>query len=233
MGAREGRVAGKTAIVTAAGQGIGREIALAFAREGAVVHAVDINAAAVDAVAGESDAMHAHAVDVTDQDSIQALAGEVPGPDVLVNGAGTVHHGTILDCDEAAWDFSFDLNVKSMYRTIRAFLPAMLESGGGSIVNMASVASSLQGIPNRCVYGASKAAVIGLTKTLALEFGREGLRVNAVCPGGTKTAFLQGFQIDEKIDLSLLGRTGLHTLPRSSLVRRSKRPARLPAARSG
>jgi len=154
------RMAGKTAVITAAAQGIGRAAALAFAREGAEVVATDINADRLKELEGTK-GIRTRLLDVRDSGAVQALAGEIGPVDALFNCAGFVHNGTILDCTEQDWDFSFDLNVKSMYRTIRAFLPAMLERGRGSIVNMSSAASSVKGAPNRFVYGASKAAVIG------------------------------------------------------------------------
>ena len=187
-----GRLQGKTALVTAAAQGIGEATARAFAAEGAAVLATDINAArlaALDAVAG----IRTEVLDVTDAAAVAALAAAYR-PQVLFNCAGFVHHGSILDCAESDWDFSFELNVKSMYRTIRAFLPAMLAHGGGSIVNMASVASSVKGVPVRCVYGASKAAVIGLTKSVAADFVAQGVRCNAICPGT-----VQSPSLDERI----------------------------------
>jgi 2-keto-4-pentenoate hydratase/2-oxohepta-3-ene-1,7-dioic acid hydratase in catechol pathway/NAD(P)-dependent dehydrogenase (short-subunit alcohol dehydrogenase family) len=165
-----GRLQGKTAIVTAAGQGIGRAVAEAYVREGADVLALDINGGALETLAG----CRRRTLDVTDAAAIGALVAEAGPVDVLFNGAGFVHAGTILECDEKAWDFSFELNVKSMYRMIRACLPGMLARGGGSIVNMASVASSIKGAPNRCVYGATKAAVIGLTKSVAADYVGQG-----------------------------------------------------------
>lgn len=181
------RLQGKTAIVTAAGQGIGRAVALAYAHEGADVLAVDLNGAALESLSG----CRTHVLDVTDARAVRALAQDAGGVDVLFNGAGFVHAGTILDCDEDAWDFSFNLNVRSMYLLIRACLPAMLARGAGSIVNMASVAGSIKGAPNRCAYGATKAAVIGLTKAVAADYVGQGIRCNAICPGTVDTPSLQ------------------------------------------
>jgi len=188
------RLSGKTALVTAAAQGIGRATVLAFAREGATVIATDVNKAALADLDGK-DGVRTKQLDVLDPAAIQELAQELGAVDVLFNCAGFVHNGTILECEEKDWDFSFDLNVRSMYRMIRAFLPAMLASGrGGSIINIASVASSVKGLPNRFVYGASKAAVIGLTKAVAADFVSKGIRCNAICPGTVQTPSL-----DERI----------------------------------
>jgi 2-keto-3-deoxy-L-fuconate dehydrogenase len=185
------RLKDKIAVITAAGQGIGRAIADAFAAEGAGVIATDIDAGKL---AGLS-VQRALKLDARSGEEIDALALMVEkdfgGADILVNCAGFVHHGTVLDCTDADWDFSFDLNVKSMHRTIRAFLPAMLKKGGGSIVNISSVASSVTGLPNRYVYGASKAAVIGLTKAVAADFIKQGVRCNAICPGTIESPSLE------------------------------------------
>jgi 2-keto-3-deoxy-L-fuconate dehydrogenase len=184
------RLAGKTAFVTAAGQGIGRATAQAFAREGARVIATDIDEALLAELAREAGCA-TRRLDVTDGAAVAAAAQAVGAVQVLFNGAGYVHAGTILDCDEGAFDFSFDLNVRAMYRVIRAFLPAMLEGAGGSIINMASVASSIKGAPNRFVYGATKAAVIGLTKSIAADFVARGIRCNAICPGTVESPSLR------------------------------------------
>ncbi len=185
-----GRLEGKRALVTAAAQGIGRAAALAFAAEGASVLATDI---AEDKVADLAEAFVAtRRLDVTDREAIAALADELGPLDILFNCAGFVHHGTILDVLPEDWDFSFDVNLRSMYLMIRAFLPKMLEHGkGASIINMASTASSVKGVPNRCVYGATKAAVIGLTKSVAADFITQGIRCNAICPGTVATPSLE------------------------------------------
>lgn len=178
-----GRLAGKTAFVTAAGQGIGRATAIAFAKEGAIVWATDINEPALEDLSAECAAIRTRRLDVRDTTAIQEMASELGAIEVLFNCAGIVPHGTILDCTEQDWDLACDINVKSMFRTCHAFLPAMLEAGRGSIINMASVASSVKGVPNRFAYGATKAAVIGLTKAIATDFITRGIRSNAICPG--------------------------------------------------
>jgi 2-keto-3-deoxy-L-fuconate dehydrogenase len=186
-----GRLAGKRAYVTAAGAGIGRATALAFAREGAIVTATDIDEGALASLKAEAPAITTARLDVRDGAAVTAaLAGQAP--DVLFNCAGFVHHGTILEMSDADWDFSWDLNVSSMVRTIRAALPGMLERGSGTIINMASVASSIRGVPNRFAYGATKAAVIGLTKALAADFVTRGIRAHAICPGTVESPSLEG-----------------------------------------
>ena len=185
------RLQGKTAFLTAAGQGIGRATAEAFAAEGARVIATDLSAELLKKLSGDVAGIETFTLDVLDTGAV-AKAAERAGPvDILFNCAGFVHNGTILDCGEKDWDFSFDLNIKSMWRTIRAFLPGMLERGGGSIVNMSSGASSIKGAPNRFVYGATKAAVIGLTKSVAIDFIRQGVRCNAICPGTIQSPSLE------------------------------------------
>jgi 2-keto-3-deoxy-L-fuconate dehydrogenase len=186
------RLKGKRAFLTAAGAGIGRATALAFAAEGAEVVATDLKS---DLVADlRQQGMQTAALDVRDTSAVNALAAKIGAVDILFNCAGYVHHGTALTTTEAEWDLSFDVNVKAMHRTIAAFLPAMLARGGGSIVNVASGASSVRGIPNRYAYGASKAAVIGLTKSVAADFIRQGIRCNAICPGT-----IQSPSLDQRI----------------------------------
>jgi 2-keto-3-deoxy-L-fuconate dehydrogenase len=186
-----GRLAGKTAFITAAGQGMGRGAALAFAREGASVWGSDMNPKTLAELEGK-DGVRTRVLDVTDEAAIGRVASAVGEIDILFNCAGTVHHGTILDCAPKDWDQSFAVNVRSMYLVTRAFLPGMLRKGRGSIINMASVASSIRGLPNRFAYGASKAAVIGLTKAIAADYVAKGIRCNAICPGTVDTPSLQG-----------------------------------------
>jgi len=184
-----GRLAGKTAFVTAAAQGIGQASALAFAAQGAKVWATDVNMEKLAAL-GKTKGITTRKLDALDPAAIGRMASEIGAVDVIFNCAGFVHHGTVLDCTEDQWQFAFDLNVRSMFRVIKAFLPAMLQKGGGSIINISSVASSVRGLPNRFVYGASKGAVIGLTKAVAADFIKQGIRCNAICPGTVQTPSL-------------------------------------------
>ena len=184
------RLAGKCCLITGAGAGIGRETALAFAHEGAVVVATDLDASALQSLSSEDKAISTHVIDVADAAAINALTAHRAPFDVLFNCAGYVHAGTLLETDLAGWRRSFVVNVDSMYHCCRAVLPAMIERGRGSIINMASVASSIKGVPNRCAYGASKAAVIGLSKAIAADYVAHGVRCNAVCPGTVKTPSL-------------------------------------------
>jgi 2-keto-3-deoxy-L-fuconate dehydrogenase len=217
-----GRLNGKVALVTAAGHGIGRASALAMARQGAKVFATDVDERALQALNGEGAGdLEVFGLDVLRADQIADAVARAGAIDILFNCAGYVHHGTVLDCDDKAWDFSFDLNVKSHYRMTKAFLPAMLDKGAGSIINMASVVSSIKGAPNRFAYGASKAAVIGLTKAVAADFVARGIRCNAVCPGTVDSPSLQ-----ERI--RVLGETtGGYENARASFL------ARQPAGRLG
>ena len=185
------RLRGKKTLITAAGQGIGRSSAIAFAAEGAKVLATDINSYSLDSLKEEFPEIQTRLLDVSKPEEIKKIALNTGAIDVLFNCAGFVHHGTILECEESDWEKSFKINVRSMYLMIRAFLPGMLESGGGSIVNMSSVVSSMKGLPNRFVYGASKAAVIGLTKAVAIDFINQGIRCNAICPGTVDSPSLQ------------------------------------------
>jgi 2-keto-3-deoxy-L-fuconate dehydrogenase len=177
------RLKGKTAIVTSAAQGIGRASAIAMARQGAKVFATDIRADLLKTLEQEQDGIETFGLDVLKQEQVDAAAKRVGLPDVLFNCSGHVHAGTILETDDKAWDFSFDLNVKAHFRMMKAFMPGWLERGSGNIINMASAASSIKGVANRFVYGATKAAVIGMTKALAADFTTKGIRVNAICPG--------------------------------------------------
>jgi 2-keto-3-deoxy-L-fuconate dehydrogenase len=185
------RLQGKVAVVTAAGQGIGRAIAEAFVREGASVWATDRDVAKLEGIPKAKK----RKLDLLSDKAVASFAEKVGPIDILVNAAGFVHHGTVMECDNAAWDFSFDLNVKSMHRMLRAFIPGMLAQGHGSIVNIASGAGSVRGIPNRYVYGATKAAVIGLTKAVAADYIKKGIRSNAICPGT-----IQSPSLDERIE---------------------------------
>ena len=184
------RLKGKRAVITAAAQGIGRASALAFAREGAEVIATDIKTDALDSLKEEVPGIKTAKLDVLDADAIAAFGKATGKIDVLFNCAGYVHAGSILEATEADWDFAFNLNARAAFRMIRAFLPPMLEAGKGSIVNMASVASSVKGVPNRFVYGASKAAMIGLTKAVAADYVAKGIRCNAICPGTVQSPSL-------------------------------------------
>jgi 2-keto-3-deoxy-L-fuconate dehydrogenase len=185
-----GRLHGKRCLVTAAGQGIGRATALAFAREGATVIATDINKAALEEGAAGNPAVEVRVLDVTDTGAIETLVASIKTVDVLFNCAGYVHQGSILQCTDADWRRSFEVNVDSMFHLCKAVLPGMVARGGGSIINMSSVASSVKGVPDRFAYGATKAAIIGLTKAIAADFVSNGVRCNAICPGTIKTPSL-------------------------------------------
>ena len=187
-----GRLAGKTAFMTASAQGIGRATALAFAAEGARVFATDLNIGKLTEIAGGN--ITVARLDVLDPDAVKVMATQIGPVDLVFNCAGYVHQGTILDATEAEWDFGFNLNVRSTFRVIQAFLPGMLAKGGGSIVNMASAAGSIKGAPNRFIYGATKAAVIGLTKSVAADYVKNGVRCNAICPGT-----IQSPSLDDRI----------------------------------
>ncbi|MDR3381916.1 SDR family oxidoreductase [Cupriavidus basilensis] len=193
------RLAGMLALVTAAGQGIGRATAEAYLREGARVIAADINERLLEALAGQPGCTTLR-LDVTDGAAVHAAAKQAGALDILFNGAGFVHHGTILECDEAAFDFSMNLNVRAMYSMMRAFLPAMVAQRRGSIINMASVAGSIKGAPNRFVYGATKAAVIGMTKSVAADYIGHGIRCNAICPGTVESPSLRQRIADQARD---------------------------------
>ena len=224
------RLQGKTAFITAAGQGIGRAIAEAFVQEGAQVIATDINAALLHALV-EAIGCRAAVLDVTDAAAVKAAAAAAGVVDVLVNAAGFVHAGTVLDCTEAEWDFGFNLNVRAQFRTIQAFLPGMLaqpaSSRSCSIINVASVAGSIKGAPNRFVYGATKAAVIGLTKSVAADFITQGVRCNAICPGTVESPSLRdrikaqaqaSGQTVEQIEAAFVARQPMGRLGRTSEI---------------
>ena len=185
-----GKLAGRVALVTSAGQGIGRSSAIALAAEGAKVFATDIREDLFKDIAEDHPNITGFALNVLDQSAVDAALKRTGPIDILFNCSGFVHNGTVLECTDKDWDFSFDLNVKAHYRMIKAYLPGMLEKGKGNVINMASVASSIKGAPNRFVYGASKAAVIGLTKALAADFVTKGIRCNAICPGTVETPSL-------------------------------------------
>ena len=224
------RLAGKTAFLTAAGQGIGRATALAFVREGARVIATDVDAGALASLAAECGCT-TRRLDATDGAAIIAAAVAVGPVDVLFNAAGFVHHGTVLDCTEEEWALAFDLNARSHFRTIKAFLPGMLAKNGGqgsgSIINIASVAGSLKGIPNRFAYGASKAAVIGLTKAVAADFVTRGIRCNAICPGTVESPSLRqriaaqakaSGQSEQQVEAAFIGRQPMGRLGRADEI---------------
>ena len=187
----EQTLAGKTALVTAAANGIGRASAEALAARGATVIATDIDGDGVARLAEGTDRINAHRLDVLDADAVAALIADLPPVDILVNCAGWVHDGSILDCDDAVWDRSFELNAKALFRLTKAVLPGMLERGAGSIVNIASIVSSEKGAPRRFAYGASKAAIIGMTKSIAADFVKDGIRCNAICPGTVQSPSLE------------------------------------------
>ncbi len=178
-----GRLEGKEVIITAAGQGIGKATAITFHNEGANVTATDINEKTLSDLSNEYPKIKVNKLDSTKNDDIKSFINSFSNIDVLFNAVGFVHHGTILDCEEKDWDFSFDTNIKSMYFMCKAALPTMIKNNGGSIINVASVASSIKGLPNRFVYGASKAAIIGLTKSIASDFVKQKIRCNAIAPG--------------------------------------------------
>ncbi|MBB3447186.1 SDR family oxidoreductase (plasmid) [Sinorhizobium sp. B11] len=183
-------LSGKTVLITAAGQGIGRATALAFAATGAKVHATDINTDALATLAAENN-ISTHKLNVLDEDAVKTLVAGIGAVDVLFNCAGVVHNGSVLEMPDTDLEFAFDLNVKAMIRTIRAVLPGMLERKDGSIINMSSVASSIKGVPNRFAYGVTKAAVIGLTKSVAADYVTQGIRCNCICPGTVESPSLQ------------------------------------------
>ncbi|CAN7729777.1 SDR family oxidoreductase [Neorhizobium tomejilense] len=211
-----GRLAKKRALVTGAGQGIGRAIALAFAKEGATVVATSRTPSKMADLADRSPAIEIVGLDVTDAAEVKAVLAKAGPIDILVNCAGWVHNGSILDCEEEDWQKSIDQNATSAFRTMKAVLPGMIERGSGAIVNVASVASSITGVPNRVAYGASKAALIGLTKAVARDVIATGVRVNALCPGTTLSPGLQG-RIDEAADPEAMRRSFMSRQPMGRL----------------
>jgi 2-keto-3-deoxy-L-fuconate dehydrogenase len=220
------RLEGKTALVTAAGQGIGRATAIAFALEGARVIATDIDSTKLDTLWQECDC-EVRVLDVTDPAAIRQLVAQVGAVDVLFNGAGFVHSGTVLQATEDEWAMAMDLNVRSQFRLIKAFLPGMIERGSGSIINVASVAGSIKGAPNRFIYGTTKAAVIGLTKSVAADFITQGIRCNAICPGTVESPSLReriGAQAaasgktEEEVEAAFIARQPMGRLGRTSEI---------------
>ncbi len=186
------RLSNKNIIVTAAGQGIGKATAIAFFNEGANVTATDINEKTLKDLNKEYPKIKVYTLDSTDSSAVKTFSKTIDKADVLFNAVGFVHHGTILDCEEKDWDFSFNVNIKSMYFMIKSFIPKMIEANHGCIINIASVCSSIKGVPNRFVYGASKAAIIGLTKSIAADFVKQNIRCNAIAPGTVHTPSWEG-----------------------------------------
>jgi len=193
------RLKNKNAIVTAAGQGIGKATAIAFHNEGANVIATDLNEETLKNLNKEYPKIKVQKLDSTNKAEIESFTKTLGKVDILLNAVGFVHHGTILECEEKDWDFSFNVNIKSMYFMVKSILPKMIEQNGGSIINISSIASSIRGLPNRFVYGASKAAIIGFTKSASRELGRYNINVNVICPGITKTEMTGKLQSDEKL----------------------------------
>jgi 2-keto-3-deoxy-L-fuconate dehydrogenase len=223
MSQSSGRLAGKTVLITAAAQGIGRASAELFAREGARVIATDISKEHLASLQG----VETHILDVTDSNAIKQLVDSIGTIDVLFNCAGYVHAGNILECDDKAWDFSFNLNARAMFHTIRAVLPGMLAKKCGSIVNIASAASSVKGVANRFAYGSSKAAVVGLTKSVAADFVAQGVRCNAICPGTIESPSLaqritaqakESGKSEDEVRLAFVGRQPMGRLGKAEEV---------------